>query len=147
MSLLSQTLLRVWHKSDITVFIISGGYNSIYVTCLSVIYIAPQQSPQEPTGKDGRINSCFFVWLIKYETVLLHFAVVLVSVFVDSLTHIFQRVTSLALGQSHDCPSASEASLMDMGKIYHYQTTTRHIRSQSLHGQTDVMLTICQWSW
>ena len=26
------------------------------------------------------------------------------------------RVTSLALGQSHDCPSASEATLKDMGK-------------------------------
>ena len=30
---------------------------------------------------------------------------------------IFSRVTSLALGQSYDCPSASEAILKDMGKV------------------------------
>ena len=36
------------------------------------------------------------------------------------------RVTSLALGQSYDCPSASEVTLKDMGNIDHYQTTTKH---------------------
>ena len=34
----------------------------------------------------------------------------------DLITHIFQ-VNSLALGQSSDCPSASEVALKDMGKI------------------------------
>ena len=34
------------------------------------------------------------------------------------------RVTSLALGQSYDCPSASEVILKDMGKINEHQTTT-----------------------
>ena len=33
----------------------------------------------------------------------------------DGFTYIF-RVTSLALGQSYDCPSASEVTLKDMGK-------------------------------
>ena len=32
---------------------------------------------------------------------------------------IFFRVTSPALGQSYDCPSAREATLKDMGKIDH----------------------------
>ena len=35
------------------------------------------------------------------------------------------RVTSLALGQSHDCPSASEATLKDVGK--HIASTTSTI--------------------
>ena len=35
---------------------------------------------------------------------------------------IFFKVASLALGQSYDCPSASEATLKDMGKINWYQT-------------------------
>ena len=37
---------------------------------------------------------------------------------------IFFRVTSLALGQSHDCPSAGEVTLKDMGKIDLYPATT-----------------------
>ena len=32
------------------------------------------------------------------------------------ILHISFRVTSLALGQSYDCPSANEATLKDMGK-------------------------------
>ena len=39
---------------------------------------------------------------------------------------IFSRGASLALGQSYDCPSASEATLKDMGKIDQYQTMTKH---------------------
>ena len=35
-------------------------------------------------------------------------------------------MASLALGQSGDCPSASEATLKDMGKINPYQITTKH---------------------
>ena len=35
------------------------------------------------------------------------------------------RVASQALGQSHDCLSASEANLKDMGNISHGQTTTK----------------------
>ena len=40
---------------------------------------------------------------------------------------IFFRVASLALGQSYDCPRASEATLKNMGKIDWYQVTTRVI--------------------
>ena len=36
--------------------------------------------------------------------------------------HLFFRVVSLALGQSYDCPSASEATLKDMGKHNLYQS-------------------------
>ena len=43
------------------------------------------------------------------------------------------RVASLALGQSYDCPSANEATLKDMGKIYKYQTTTKHTKAKALH--------------
>ena len=35
------------------------------------------------------------------------------------------RVASLALGQSYDCPSASEATLKDMGTIDHYLSATK----------------------
>ena len=47
------------------------------------------------------------------------------------------RVTSLALGQSYDCPSASEVTLKDMGKIYQYQPTTKHNKTWTvcmIHG-------------
>ena len=47
----------------------------------------------------------------------------------DLFIHIF-RVASLALGQSFDCPSASEATLKDMGKINQYQTTTERNKTQ-----------------
>ena len=43
---------------------------------------------------------------------------------------IFFRVTSLALGQSYDCPSASEVTLKYMGKITLYQTTTNRNKLQ-----------------
>ena len=39
---------------------------------------------------------------------------------------IFFRVASLALGQSYDCPSASEATLKKMGQTSLYQATTKH---------------------
>ena len=40
------------------------------------------------------------------------------------------RVTSLALGQWYDCPSASEVTLMYMGKINQYQTTIKHTKDE-----------------
>ena len=46
---------------------------------------------------------------------------------------IFFRVTSLALGQSWDCPSASEVTLKDMGKINLYLTTREHKKLQTLY--------------
>ena len=42
------------------------------------------------------------------------------------------RVSSLALGQSYDCPSAGEVILKDMGKITHYLTTTKHDKTWTL---------------
>ena len=45
---------------------------------------------------------------------------------------IFIRVALLALGQSLDCHSASEVSLMDMGKISQCITTTRHSKAKTL---------------
>ena len=43
----------------------------------------------------------------------------------ESFTHIHQGFLT-ALGQSCDCPSASEITLKDMGKIDQHQTTTNH---------------------
>ena len=40
------------------------------------------------------------------------------------------RVASQALGLSHDCPSAGDTTLNDMGKIDQYQTTTKHNKAQ-----------------
>ena len=37
------------------------------------------------------------------------------------------RVASLALGQSYDCPSASEVTLKDLDKIDWHLTTTKHL--------------------
>ena len=36
------------------------------------------------------------------------------------------KVTSLALGQSYDCPSASEVTLNDIGKIIQNLSTAKH---------------------
>ena len=41
------------------------------------------------------------------------------------------RVASLALGQSYDCPSASEATLKDMGKIRQYHTAIKRNKVQN----------------
>ena len=41
--------------------------------------------------------------------------------------HIFFRVASLALGQSYDCPSASEVTLKDVVKINRCQLSTNHV--------------------
>ena len=49
------------------------------------------------------------------------------------------RVTSLALGQSYDCPSASEITLKDMGKCI---TSIRKYRSSN-HNKTKHSNTIC----
>ena len=49
---------------------------------------------------------------------------------------IFFRVASLALGQPYDCPSTSEATLKDMGKIDKCQNTTKHILYALFSGHT-----------
>ena len=42
------------------------------------------------------------------------------------------RVTSLALGQSHDCPSANEVTLKYMGKVSRNLTTTKHNKTKDV---------------
>ena len=44
------------------------------------------------------------------------------------------RVVSLALGQSYDCPSASKATLKDMGKTDQYLNTAKHLTQNHVHG-------------
>ena len=60
---------------------------------------------------------------------LLSSVVVISPLFVVSCILIFLRVTSLALGQSHDCPSTSEVSLKDLNKISLYLRTTEHSKT------------------
>ena len=54
------------------------------------------------------------------------------------------RVGSLALGQSYDCPSASEATLKDMGIIGMYETTAKQ-NTKSVYNYWDV-LCIIAWA-
>ena len=42
------------------------------------------------------------------------------------------RVASLALWQLNDCPSASEETLKNMGKVDQNQTTTKHNKAQTI---------------
>ena len=42
------------------------------------------------------------------------------------------RITSLALGQSHDCPNASKGIMKNMGKSYWYRNTTRQNNRRKL---------------
>ena len=49
------------------------------------------------------------------------------------------KVTSLALGQSYDCPSASEVALKDMGKIRRNLTTAKHSMN-NMHNSWEVLL-------
>ena len=60
------------------------------------------------------------------------------------------RLTSLALWQSHDCPSASKATLMNMDKYFmwiHYERLHNH--SKANHNKTVcIFLGIyCIWLW
>ena len=62
------------------------------------------------------------IYPMKYAhcSVMLCFVVVVLSIrcgFIWCPLPIFFRITSLALGQSCDCPSASEITLKDMGKL------------------------------
>ena len=43
------------------------------------------------------------------------------------------RIASLALGQSYDCPSASEVTLKDMGKMCWHLTTIKHNKLWTVH--------------
>ena len=79
-----------------------------------------------------------FIYMIQYiprnmHTVLLCFALLWLcnrSYWIHmKYLLIFIRVTLLALGQSLDCHSASEVSLMDMGKISQCITTTKHSKA------------------
>ena len=64
---------------------------------------------------------------------LLYFVVV----WYQSILSISIRVNSLALGQSYDCPSASEVTLKNMGKcmtwIYKHQWLNGHKDAQQNH--------------
>ena len=62
---------------------------------------------------------------------------------------VFFRVTSLALGQSYDCPSASEVTLKNMSKTYCQQTSEKttkykpraYFSGSTLHKHTHL------WPW
>ena len=54
---------------------------------------------------------------------------------------IYFRISSQALGQSYDCPSASEVILKYMGKINQYQIKTKYC----VHISWDVLYTC--WVW
>ena len=54
------------------------------------------------------------------------------------------RVASLVLGQSYDCPSASEATLKDMGKINWYQTTSKHNKGWTMWIFPGINYTLCE---
>ena len=53
-------------------------------------------------------------------------------------------VASLALGQSYDCPSASEAILKDRGKIGQYKTQQS---MNQVHLSWDVLYLLCSQLW
>ena len=65
------------------------------------------------------------IWLVWLWFVWLWLSLQFMVVHVINLL-IFFRVTSLALGQSYDCPSAREATLKDIGQINKHQITTKH---------------------
>ena len=67
-------------------------------------------------------HECYFVMLLYYQLFWTYMADL----------PIFFRLTSLALGQSFDCPSASEVSLKDMGKIAVCLTRRKHNLINSL---------------
>ena len=46
---------------------------------------------------------------------------------------IYFRVTSLAQGQSYDCPCASEATLKEKGKIDLYELVTKHAKLLTMY--------------
>ena len=84
----------------------------------------------------------YTVYPMKYPLLLVLLCFVMVSllslwIYAIDLP-IFFRVTSLALGQSPDCPSASEVTLNNMGKIVQYQTTIMHQSKLELDAQLSI---------
>ena len=57
---------------------------------------------------------------------------------------IFFRVTSPAPGQSYDCPSASEVTMKDMGKIDFYPATTNWFIN---HEYSLITPVLCSVNW
>ena len=62
----------------------------------------------------------YIPWIMHMVCVLLSF----VLIWWWLILPIFLWVTSLALGQSHDCPSASEVTLKDIGEFNHTHSWT-----------------------
>ena len=60
--------------------------------------------------------SCFVLWCLWYISLQWIYLIYL---------PIFISAASLALGQSYDCPNASEVTLKNMGEMDHYQTTAK----------------------
>ena len=75
---------------------------------------------------------CFEVYEL-HVMKLCHCALSWFSGFIWLIWPISFRVSSLALGQSHDCPSASEVTLKDMGHITQHQATTIHKNANCVH--------------
>ena len=74
---------------------------------------------------------CCCCWLVLDQVVLWHWTCEKPLHVIHLL--IFFRITSLALGQSYDCPSASEVILNNMGKTNSYQTTTKHNKAWTVY--------------
>ena len=99
----------------------NGRMNVLWWTILVIGSITiSSMSHQLCTG----FCSAFFCFSLQYGISSYGFMIYLL---------IFFRVASLALGQSYDCPSASEATLKDMTKLAQYPTTTKHNQAWTMY--------------
>ena len=86
-----------------------SGHRNTFVRCLSV---ETQKFCTNLHNADSNLKPGLLV--SQYIPRIMHTIRVLCCGYVELILPIFFRITSLALGQSYDCPSASEVTVKDM---------------------------------
>ena len=119
-------ILYLLHYSDVIMGVMASQITSLMIV-YSTIYSGADQRKHESSA------SLAFVWGIdRWPVNSPHKWPVMRKMFPFDLL-IFFRVASLALGQSYDCPNASESALKLRSKIGQFQATTKHNILWTMH--------------
>ena len=121
--------MSVWLNKHTSVWLIK--HTSVWLIKQSSVWLIKQSVwLMRPTSVWLMKHSS--IWLMKHTSVFVLILSLIKSIWEIHAIHlpIFFRVSSLAPGQSYDCPSACEVTLNNMGKVGWYQTTAKPKQSQ-----------------
>ena len=130
-----KVVFRLWHRANVNVFHLIERVCSIDLRQRAIegcLWGGEGQIIMSDGGDLYTVDSVYIytVYAIVYTHGFYWGFCVILSVFMHSFwvySLIFFRVASLALGQSYDCPSASEATLWDMGEFgLPHKNTIKH---------------------